>query len=99
VLHWASPEPPITAIADAKRRLSTLNALHEPRFRDCTPYYAYATLLDEGTYYRSIRTMYRILTKHGENKERRRQVTRPHYAKPELLATGPNQVWSWDSVP
>lgn len=92
--HVERPAPPLALSAAEEQYV--LDVLHEPRFRDCTPYYAYATLLDEGTYYCSIRTMYRILTKHGENKERRRQVTRPHYAKPELLATGPNQVWSWD---
>ena len=57
----------------------------------------YATLLDEGCYLCSPRTMYRILDgEHGDVKERRRHVQRPAYSKPELLATGPNQVWSWD---
>jgi putative transposase len=73
-----------------------LDALHEPRFRDLAPPQVYATLLDEGVYHCSIRTIYRILAKHDEVRERRRQVVRPHYDKPELLATGPNQVWSWD---
>ena len=54
------------------------------------------TLLDEGVYLCSIRTMYRVLAKHKEVRERRRQVRRPHYTRPELLAAGPNQVWSWD---
>lgn len=75
---------------------SVLDTLHEPRFRDFAPPHVYATLLDEGIYHCSIRTMYRIMAKHDEVRERRRQVTRPHYDKPELLATGPNQVWSWD---
>jgi putative transposase len=56
----------------------------------------YATLLDEGTYLCSERTMYRILDKHQEIKERRNQRKHPQYKKPELLATGPNEVWSWD---
>jgi putative transposase len=56
----------------------------------------YATLLDEGKYVCSTRTMYRILQEHGEVTERRRQLRRPQYAAPELLATRPNQLWSWD---
>jgi putative transposase len=88
------PAPPLALDKAEKQRV--LDALHEPRFRDFTPYYAYATLLDEGVYHCSIRTMYRILAEHDEVRERRRQVNRPHYQKPELLATGPNQVWSWD---
>jgi len=91
------PAPPL-ALSEAEEQ-RVLDVLHETRFRDFTPYYAYATLLDEGVYHCSIRTMYRILAKHGEVRERRRQVNRSHYQKPELLATGPNQVWSWDSVP
>lgn len=88
------PEPPL-ALSEAEEQ-RVLDVLHEPRFRDFTPYYVYATLLDEGVYHCSIRTMYRILAKHDEVHERRRQVSRPYYQKPELLATGPNQVWSWD---
>lgn len=88
------PMPPL-ALSDAEEQ-RVLDALHKPRFRDFTPYYVYATLLDEGVYHCSIRTMYRILAKHDEVRERRRQVSRPNYQKPELLATGPNQVWSWD---
>jgi putative transposase len=53
-------------------------------------------LLDEGVYYCSIRTMYRILEQNGEVHERRQQLRHPAYQKPELLAEGPNQVWSWD---
>jgi putative transposase len=56
----------------------------------------YATLLDEDIYLCSIRTMHRILAQNGELKERRNQLRHPQYIKPELLATGPNQVWSWD---
>ena len=74
-----------------------IDALHSDRFRDQGPYEVYATLLGEGQYDCSIRTMYRILTsKHGHVKERRRRHQRTHYQKPELLATKPNEVWSWD---
>ena len=66
------------------------------RFADQSPYEIYATLLDEGTYLCSIRTMYRILQVHAEVCERRDQLRHPHYRKPELLATAPNQLWSWD---
>lgn len=90
----ARPAPPL-ALSDSEEQV-VLEVLHEPRFRDFTPYYIYATLLDEGVYHCSIRTMYRILAKQGEVKERRRHVKRTHYEKPELLATAPNQVWSWD---
>jgi putative transposase len=55
-----------------------------------------ATLLDEGQYFCSIRTMYRILEPEGESRERRDQLIHPAYQKPELLATAPNQLWSWD---
>lgn len=56
----------------------------------------YATLLDQGRYLCSVRTIYRILAGNNEIKERRNQVSRPLYQKPELLATTPNQLWSWD---
>ena len=70
--------------------------LNSVRFQDSAPRQVYATLLDEGVYYCHWRTMYRILAEHDEVRERRNQVRRPAYKKPELLATGPNQVWSWD---
>ena len=89
------PQPPQTL--DADERQAVIEILHSQRFTDDTPYQIYATLLDEGQYYCSIRTMYRILIEqHGNVKERRKHVQRPHYAKPELLATAPNEVWSWD---
>jgi len=77
-------------------RKTVLNILHEDRFIDKAPQEIYATLLDEKRYICSIRTMYRILEKEGEIKERRNQLIRPHYVKPELIAEAPNQVWSWD---
>ena len=79
-----------------EERTAVLDQLHAPRFVDTAPAAVYATLLDEGVYLASERTMYRILAQQGEAGERRNQLTHPAYAKPELLATGPNQVWSWD---
>jgi putative transposase len=70
--------------------------MHSERFMDQAPREIYATLLDEGRYLCSVRTMYRILDQENEVKERRNQLRHPVYAKPELLATAPNQVWSWD---
>jgi putative transposase len=63
---------------------------------DKAPAEVYATLLDEEKYLCSERTMYRLLAEHDEVRERRDQLRHPAYTKPELLATGPNQVWSWD---
>lgn len=80
----------------AAERAEVLAVLHEDRFVDRAPADVYATLLDEGVYHCSIRTMYRLLAAHGEVRERRDQLAHPAYAKPELLATAPNQVWSWD---
>lgn len=80
----------------AQERAAVLAALHSDRFVDGSPSQAYATLLDEGVFLCSISTMYRILRAELEVRERRAQVQRPNYAKPELLATAPNQVWSWD---
>lgn len=72
------------------------DVLNSERFRNLSPRQVYATLLDEGTYYCHWSTMYRILAEHDEVHERRNQLTHPKYAKPQLLATGPNQLWSWD---
>jgi len=77
-------------------RQEVLDVLHEPRFVDLPPTEVYAQLLDEDRYYCAIRTMYRILASAQEVCERRRQRIHPPYAKPELIATAPNQVWSWD---
>lgn len=75
---------------------AVLDILHSSRFIDQSPQEVYATLLDEGQYLCSIRTMYRLLDRHNEVRERRAVVAHRNYKKPELLATGPNQVWSWD---
>ena len=77
-------------------RGTVMDCLHEERFQDRSPAAVYATLLDEGVYHCSLRTMYRLLEQEGETRERRDQLTHPPYQKPELLATGPNQLWSWD---
>lgn len=88
------PAPP-RALSPAETA-AVLAQLHSPRFADLAPAEVYATLLDEGTYLCSERTMYRILAEHQEVRERRDQLRHPSYKKPELLANGPNQVWSWD---
>ena len=91
-----APRPTPARALTAPERAAVLEQLHSERFRDQPPAQVYATLLDEGTYLCSIRTMYRLLDEHKEVRERRNQLTHPSYQKPELLATGPNQVWSWD---
>ena len=70
--------------------------LHSERFCDIAPAEVWATLIDEGTYLASVATMYRVLRERGETSERRRQRTHPATVKPELVATAPNQCWSWD---
>lgn len=72
------------------------DTLNSPRFQDQAPREVYATLLDEGNYFCSWRSMYRILDENCEVRERRDQLRHPNYVKPELLATAPNQLWSWD---
>ena len=88
--------PPSSRALPEWERDQVLHHLRGPRFADQTPTEVFASLLDEGTYLCSIRTMYRILAAQGEVAERRRQRTHPVYQKPELLAEAPNQVWSWD---
>jgi putative transposase len=88
------PAPP--RALDPAERQAVLETLHSERFLDQAPAQVQATLLDEGTYLCSPRTMYRLLDAASEVKERRDQVRRPSYAPPELLATRPNEVWSWD---
>ena len=91
----ASPRPTPPRALDPLERQQVLDLLHV-RFVDQAPAQVHATLLDEGTYLCSPRTMYRILDAAHEIKERRNQVRRPQYAAPELMATRPNEVWSWD---
>jgi putative transposase len=92
------PEPrprPARALSDGERQ-AVRETLNSQRFQDAPPRQVYASLLDQDTYLCSWRTMYRILETCGEVRERRNQLQHPPYAKPELLATAPNQVWSWD---
>jgi len=98
-----SPKPtPAERQASSPRALSpierqtVLDTLHSPRFVDMAPATVYATLLDEGTYLCSERTMYRLLAASHQVRERRNQLRHPSYTKPELLATAPRQLWSWD---
>jgi transposase InsO family protein len=86
--------PPRT-LATAEQQI-VLDLLRQPRFVDLAPAEVYATLLDEGIYHCSIRTMYRVLDAHQEVRERRCQLRHPAYKKPELLASAPNELWSWD---
>ena len=86
---------PARALRPTERE-AVLAHLHGKRFQDRSPAAVYATLLDEGEYLCSIRSLYRLLQRRGESRERRNQLTHPPYKKPELLATAPNQLWSWD---
>jgi len=92
----ATSRPAPTRTLSANERQEVLEVLHSERFVDLAPAEVYATLLDEGVYHCSVRTMYRVLEDAGEVRERRDQARHPHYQAPELLATAPNQVWSWD---
>jgi putative transposase len=89
------PRPQPHALSVAERQ-QVLDTLHQERFWDAAPATVYATLLDEGVYLCSISTMYRLLRARGETGDRRRHATHPPRVKPELLATAPNQCWSWD---
>ncbi len=90
-----SRPPSLRALQPAERE-TVLAHLHAERFQDRSPAAVYATLLDEGEYHCSIRTMYRLLEQRGESRERRDQLLHPPYQKPELMATAANQLWSWD---
>ncbi len=90
------PRPKSPRALTEPERQEVLEVLHSEAFVDRPPAQVYAALLDEGRYLCSPRTMYRILEEHNEVRERRNLAQHPAYAKPELLATKPNQVWSWD---
>lgn len=90
------PRPTPTRALTRDEKQAVLEALHSERFVDQAPPAVVATLFEEGVYHCSARTMYRILASQGEVRERRNQLRHPKYARPELLATAPNQVWSWD---
>jgi putative transposase len=90
------PRPtPARALSSVERQ-TVRDVLHSERFVDKAPAQVVATLLDEDVYHCSTRTMYRVLESNREVRERRDQLRHPIYQKPELLATAPNQVWSWD---
>jgi putative transposase len=90
-----APRPQPLALSAAEQA-QVLEVLHAERFWDQAPASVWATLLDEGSYLCSVSTMYRLLRVRGETGDRRRHATHPAKVKPELLATKPNQVWSWD---
>jgi len=90
------PRPTSARALSEPEREAVLELLHSQRFVDSSPAQVWATLLDEGRYLASERTMYRLLAANGEVSERRDQLTHPPYAAPELLAERPNEVWSWD---
>ena len=92
--HAPRPRPPLAL--DAAEHQLVLDTLNSERFADTAPAAVHATLLDEGRYVGSVRTMYRVLAAHGGTRERRNQRVHPAYTRPELLAIAPNQVWSWD---
>ena len=90
------PAIPTPRALRPEERAQVVEVLHSERFVDRAPAQIVATLLDEGQYLCSVRTMYRLLEARGEAQERRRRLVHPAYQRPELVATAPNQVWSWD---
>ena len=90
----ARPRPPLALRPHEQEK--ALAVLHAERFVDQAPRTIYATLLEEGRYLASVRTLYRLLASRSEVRERRAQRRHPNYSRPELLATAPNQLWSWD---
>lgn len=98
------PQPPATPARRPGRARSLTPAqqeqivleLNSERFLDCAPRQVWATLLDEGIYLCSWRSMYRLLKQHDQVRERRNVRRHPKYIRPELAASGPNQVWTWD---
>jgi len=91
-----APAPPPPRALSAQEKVTVRETLNSERFADQAPREVYAALLDEGVYHCSVPTMYRILAEHQELRERRNQLRHPAYAKPRLVATAPNQVWTWD---
>lgn len=91
-----TPRPaPVNALTPAERQ-TVMDVLHHDEYVDLAVPQVWARELDEGRYYCSMSTMYRLLREHGESRERRRQASHPARVKPELVATAPNEVWSWD---
>lgn len=91
-----APRPQNSWGLTREERQGFLDLAHSAEYVDKAPTQIYYTLLDHGCFICSIRTMYRILAAEGEVKERRDQLRHPVYQRPELLARGPNQLWSWD---
>jgi putative transposase len=91
-----APRKPSMRALSAGERVEVLDILHSKRFIDRAPDEVVATLLEENKYLCSARTMYRVLASQAEVRERRNQLRHPTYHKPELIARGPNEVWSWD---
>lgn len=93
-----TPKKPVVShrALQPQERQAVLTILNSDRFMDRTPRDVYAALLDDGTYLCSVSTMYRILGQHEQVRERRRQRSHPQHVKPELVATAPNQIWTWD---
>lgn len=92
----AKPRPKPSRRLSQVERAQVRQVLNSEQFQDAPPRQVYAALLDRGTYLCHWRTMYRILKEYHEVRERRHQLKYPRYPKPELVATGPNQLWSWD---
>ena len=92
----SAPRPTPTRALSAAEKAEVRAVLNSERFWDLAPREVYATLLDEGVYHCHWRTMYRVLDEHDEVHERRNQRRHPVSIKPELRATEPNQLWSWD---
>lgn len=90
------PRKPNPNALSPEERKNVIKVLDQERFMDKAPRQVYNTLLDEGTYLCSVGTMYRILEENEQLKERRNITVHRNYKKPELLATAPNQLWSWD---
>ncbi|MDO8677634.1 MAG: IS3 family transposase [Acidobacteriota bacterium] len=100
--HPASARRPRSARASSPRALSAseqriiLELLHAPAYVDKSPHTVFAMLLDAGRYLASVSSFYRLLRAAGQTRGRRNELTHPAYAKPELLANGPRELWSWD---
>ncbi len=93
--HQQPPPTPARALCESERK-RVVEVLSSPRFIDRSPAEVFATLLDDEQYLCSERTMYRLLADNQPVRERRNQLQHPQYTKPELVATGPNQIWSWN---
>lgn len=83
------------ALSESERQ-QILDRLHSPEYIDVAPHTVYAMLLDDGIYLASVSTFYRILRETSGTRPRRNELVHPAYARPELLATKPCEVWSWD---